>query len=254
MNLRRRQRSRLTSLYIWHRYAGIFAAAFVILISLSGIALNHTDSLQLKKRHLTSDVLLERYSIQSPSNSSRFHTAQHSISQADQLLFIDQVEPLAIDSSLIGAVEHAGFLFVGLNDQLLLFDNEAQLLETIGSLDGVPDTLSRIGLSSQQQLMLLADNQYYRLNDDFGVDKSATKLAIEWSSADEISPAEQTQLERKYRSNIITLETLLLDLHSGRFFGRYGILIFDIIGLILLFLACSGLIIWFKQRPKKSPR
>jgi len=242
MNLRRRQRSKLASLYIWHRYAGIFAAVFVILISLSGITLNHTDSLQLKKRHLTSDILLERYSVQSPSNSKRFHTARHLINQADGLLFIDQAEPLAIDSSLIGAVEHAGFLFVGLNDQLLLFNNEAQLLETIGSLDGVPDTLSRIGRSSQQ-LMLMADNQYYRLNDDFGVEKSTAESPIEWSSADEISLAEQTQLERQYRSNIINLETLLLDLHSRSFFGRYGILIFDIIGLILLFLACSGLII-----------
>ncbi|MEW5009918.1 MAG: PepSY-associated TM helix domain-containing protein [Cycloclasticus sp.] len=254
MNRRRRQRSKLASLYVWHRYAGIFAAIFVILISISGIALNHTDQLKLKKHYLSNSALLERYSVRSPSNSRRFHTAQHSISQADQLLFIDQVEPFAIDSPLIGAVEHAGFLFVGLSDRLLLFNAEAQWLETIGSLDGVPNNISRIGISADTHLVLMAGRQHYRLNDDFGLDKSNTTLGLEWSSADTISPAEKNQLEQQYRANIINLETLLLDLHSGRFFGSYGSLIFDLIGIALLFLSTSGLIIWFQQRPKKSPR
>ncbi len=36
----------LRSLYVWHRYLGLSAALFVILLSATGLALNHTELLQ----------------------------------------------------------------------------------------------------------------------------------------------------------------------------------------------------------------
>jgi len=251
MKRRRRQRSKISSLYIWHRYAGLFAALFVIFISVSGIALNHTDDLKLKKQYLSSNILLDLYRVKAPTKVSHFNTVRHRISQADALLFIDDFPALPITSHVVGAIELNDILFIGLHDHLLLIDHQGQVLETISKLDGVPNNISRIGINQQQHLILLTKTQNYLLTDNFNVSKTKETVGINWSNAVPISQQDKLKLTHQYRSRIINLETLMLDMHSGRFFGAYGHLAFDLIGLVLLFLATTGVIIWFKQRPKK---
>jgi len=248
---RRRRRSKVASLYIWHRYAGLFAALFAIFISVSGIALNHTDDLKLKKQYLSSNVLLDLYRVKAPTKVGQFKTAQHRISQTDAFLFIDDFQALSITSHVVGAIELNDILFIGLHDRLLLIDQQGQVLETISKLDGVPRNISRIGVNQQQQLIMLANTQTYQLTDDFNVIKASQAEDVSWSNATPISQQDKLKLTQQYRSRIISLETLMLDMHSGRFFGTYGHLVFDLIGIILLFLAATGVIIWFKQRPKK---
>lgn len=89
MNNKRRRK--LTPLYIWHRYTGLLAALFVIFISLSGIALNHTDDLALKNQYLSSNFLLERYKVQPPhynqtiqSRATRYHSSRRLIIHQQQ--------------------------------------------------------------------------------------------------------------------------------------------------------------------------
>lgn len=51
----------------------------------------------------------------------------------------------------------------------------------------------------------------------------------------------------------ISLETLIVDLHSGRFFGDAGVLFVDIIGLLICLLAFTGLWAWVNhQRLRKQ--
>ena len=56
---RNKSRARLLrSLYMWHRWLGLAAAAFVILLSLSGLLLNHTEEFALDSRHVSNGALL----------------------------------------------------------------------------------------------------------------------------------------------------------------------------------------------------
>jgi hypothetical protein len=48
----------------------------------------------------------------------------------------------------------------------------------------------------------------------------------------------------------ISWQRLLLDLHSGRWFGAYGVWLVDLAAVILLFLALSGCWIWFSKTRK----
>ena len=47
---------------------------------------------------------------------------------------------------------------------------------------------------------------------------------------------------------IITLERLVIDIHSGRFFGISGVVMTDLAAVAILFLAFSGVCAWFKKR------
>ena len=52
----------------WHRKLGIIAAFFIIFLSLSGVALNHTTALSLDHQPITDKWLLDHYGIAPPSD------------------------------------------------------------------------------------------------------------------------------------------------------------------------------------------
>ncbi len=58
----------------------------------------------------------------------------------------------------------------------------------------------------------------------------------------------QQAITRVYRGEGLSLERLLLDLHSGRIFGSIGVLVYDLLALALGFLSISGLVLWFRSR------
>jgi len=248
MTRKRHQRSKIKSLYLWHRYAGLFAALFVIFVTITGIALNHTDDLAFKKQHISSTILLALYNVHPPTTVLQFKTATRLVTQADDLLFIGKNSVLASQSTLVGAMELEEFLVVALSDRLLLIDAGNQLADTLTDIDGVPSNIINLGKDNHGHLNLLTKQKTYHLDDDLTLKELHFDAPINWSVAEQIPPSLRAEIDLQYKSNIISLETFILDVHSGRFFGSYGTLFFDVIGIILLFLAFTGVIIWLKHR------
>ena len=58
----------------------------------------------------------------------------------------------------------------------------------------------------------------------------------------------QKDLAEQLSGPSISLETVILDLHSGRFFGQFGVLFVDLIGLLVCILSITGLMAWLKHR------
>jgi uncharacterized iron-regulated membrane protein len=47
---------------------------------------------------------------------------------------------------------------------------------------------------------------------------------------------------------MLSTERWLQDLHSGRFFGTFGVLTVDLASALLLILAGTGLVLWWRYR------
>ena len=58
---------------------------------------------------------------------------------------------------------------------------------------------------------------------------------------------ELSLLQSAYRDDQITWLKVIQDLHSGNIFTAQGKLVIDLIGLVLIFLAISGFIIWLPK-------
>jgi len=252
MSNQRKRRNILKSLYLWHRYVGLFATLFIIFITLSGIALNHTDDLALKKQYISSQFLLDSYNIQAPTQLLQFKTPSHTVTQADDFIFINSSDAITADALLIGLVHLDEFLVISLTNVLLLIDSNNQVVETLSGLDGIPNNITGIGYDKNQQVTLLANDQLYRLDSNLNVEQVSWDDNIHWSTEKAMSAAASEAVIQQYKSNIISLETLFLDIHSGRIFGSYGTLFFDLIGVLVLFLALTGIIIWARQRTKQN--
>ena len=73
---------------------------------------------------------------------------------------------------------------------------------------------------------------------------------IKWTEEYSLSDDEREQLLVAYRGNGLKLERVILDLHSGRIFGQYGIYLMDAAAIALLWLSLSGLWVWNSRRRK----
>ena len=82
---------------------------------------------------------------------------------------------------------------------------------------------------------------------------------IHWSVAYALPTVLHNAVVDQYRGQVLSLERLLLDLHSGRFFGGNGVYVMDTAAILLVFLAMSGTWIWIyriikQRRHHKRPR
>ena len=58
--------------------------------------------------------------------------------------------------------------------------------------------------------------------------------------------------KQRFRSQFLTLERIIVDGHSGRLFGLFGVLLMDLVAVLLILLSVSGVYIWLRKGKKKS--
>jgi len=246
---RTRTRSRLLrSLYIWHRYFGLATALFVVILSITGLALNHTESLQLDARHVQSDILLDWYGIHGPDTIISYRAGTHAISQLGSHIYQDLQLVPAAEGKLAGAVDFAGLIVAGLEEGLLLLTAEGELIEQLGPAAGVPGGIQAVGTDASGKLVIKTAQGEYQTDENFLEWAIATESNVTWSVA---TPPEQ-ELARALRDNWrgtgLSLERVLLDVHSGRILGNAGVWLVDAAAVLFLLLAGSGLWLWSRRR------
>lgn len=249
MSHRRKHRIKLKSLYVWHRYAGLCAALLAVILALTGIALNHTEDLKLDQRFVRSAWVLDWYGIRAPETATSFGTPTASVTLLGRQLYVGERPLPGEHDRLIGAVSTGDLLFVAVDDRLLLTEPRGDLLAELTGLDGVPPGLRRLGLESGNQPVIETGTGRYRPMADYvSWDRLPASAEIDWAEPETLAPSRRAWLEHDYRGRILPWERVLLDVHSGRFFGDYGVWAMDAAALILLFLAGSGVLIWMKRK------
>lgn len=229
----------------WHSRVGVWLFWLLILLSLTGIALNHTDRLGLAKISLTHTALLNWYGLDAApavehSLHGRHYQLETTVSGEQWIgtLYSDGRAVAPCPPPLLGAVELAGQLPFGAvlcRDELLLITAEGQLVDSWQPVAGLPSGL--VTLEAGEQLVgRHSDGRGWALNTDQFI---ATAVA---AGAPQAAPAHRA-------ATGVSLQTLLLDLHSGRLFGPLGIWVVDIAGILFCLLALTGL--WsFIRRPR----
>lgn len=238
----------LRSLYIWHRYIGLVAAVFVILLTATGLVLNHTEDLLLDSRHVGSGLMLDWYGIDAPDDISGYRVGATSVSAVGNRVYWNTQQIPRASAPLLGAVGFAGLVVIAIEGQLLLFTPEGELVERLGGAAGVPAGMQALGLTPAGELAIHAAHGFYRTDDSFLEWLETDSLEAAWSEATEPTPALRSALQQAWRGTGLTLERVLLDLHSGRILGSWGIYLMDAAAVLFLLLAISGVWLWGKRR------
>lgn len=249
---------KLRSMYIWHRYVGISAALLVLILAVTGLMLNHTGELELDSQHIQNNWLLDHYGISAPQEVRSYQVNDRWLSQWGDRLFLDQVDLGATSQPLFGMLFYDGMFVLALQSEVWLLTVEGDVIEKMRGTEGIPAGISAIGLTDEGRVAVMAAHGVYTADQSLVIWEDAPEAITVWVDSAEL-PAQLKQiLLEKYRGHGLSLERVILDLHSGRLFGAYGIYVMDAAAVLMVFLALSGTWIWgirhVRTRQRKNTR
>jgi hypothetical protein len=248
-----RRRPRLVGLlWHWHRRLGVLAAFFAVVLAVTGIVLNHSAELGLDRSFVDSPWLSRAYGDDS-TDLPAFQLGEHWISRAaNGRVYLDAVDVAPCSGKLVGAVESDDVLIAGCAEELLLVTGSGELVESINASTGLPVPLQAVGFLDNT-IALQAEGIWW-LADldqmDFSHRASAGGAVIRQLVPDRLPDNIRTKIP--VPDQWLSWERLLLDLHSGRVFGRIGVFWVDAVGVLVGSLAISGTAMWWLHRRRKQ--
>ena len=247
---RRKQRFKLSSFYVWHRYMGVSAAVFVLIVAVTGLLLNHTEDFQFDSDHIKSDWVLDWYGIRAPDSMQSFLAGDRHLTLMGEHLYLNRREIEGSYRQLLGAVLFNDTFIVAMSHTILLLTPRGEIIEQLQDKDGVPAGIEQIGIDADGAVIVRTSHDYYQPDADFIHWKKADKdfTRVRWAKPSLLEPRLKNALQRHYRGEVLPVERVILDLHSGRFFGRLGPWLFDAAAVLLMLLSLSGGWIWLKRR------
>lgn len=244
------------SWYRVHRVLGLVSALFVLLLALTGLALNHTHRLDLDDRHVAPDWLLDWYGVRAAPEPVSYEAGGRRVTRLGRQLWVGSEPVLERVPALAGAVESGRFLVAALGGEVALFTADGSLVERLGPEAGVPGGIQRMGALEDGGIVVETPRGAFRTDAAFGGWQPAAVDGADWSRPSTLPAELRRRLERAWRGRGLTLERVLLDLHSGRVLGRFGVWLMDAMAAIFVFLAATGLWIWTRRRngPRRARR
>ncbi|TMH44595.1 MAG: hypothetical protein E6H56_01530 [Betaproteobacteria bacterium] len=221
----------------WHARIGFAAMLFFLVLAATGLALNHGPDLSLDGRFVHAEWLARWYGIKSEAPRHAFRSGHHVLTAANGRWLLDGKISGERLPQPVGLVELASIFVVASDTALYVYRENGELIEKLGpgALPGSP--VRAIGSSARRIVLRTASGIF--ASADAVSWRPGSERSVRWSAPADLSISEQQAYEEALAPGI-SLEQLLLDLHSGRFAGRYGPLVVDSLALLLAILSLTG--------------
>ena len=228
---------------------GLFGAAFLILLVVTGVAVQHPTALGLDQRYVQSPSLLAWYGISPPEVAYLYVDQGIAYAQLDERTYRGQQQLVEVEGELRGVKTVTGVSLVATTRGVWLYDADARFVDRFDP-PGIP---LRLGNSGDAAL-LETDRGTFLADADFlsWSLRSATDAPLaNWAIAAPPTEEHRHAFQRLYLDKVVSWERLLIDLHSGRLFGWLGPYVMDAAALGLLIVAITGLLL--AARPPRPP-
>ena len=106
-----------------------------------------------------------------------------------------------------------------------------------------------IGISANGDLVIRAAHGDYIADLDKMDWHDSSSPNVTWAHEAPIPNDLRQGLIEAYRGVGLPLERVILDLHSGRIFGKWGVYLIDSMAVLFLLLAMSGIWMWLHRSP-----
>jgi hypothetical protein len=232
----------------WHRWLAGGAAVFMLLVTVTGLLLNHADHFGLGTLHIRHPWLLARYGLTAPEPGPAYRADGRVVGQLGRQLFVDEQPVDELAGNLAGAVGCGEFLIVVSEGEALLLTADGQVADRLTPALGLPPGIQRLG-SNANGVVVEAEAGFYTSSCDLVAWLAADAADdVRWVASSTAPPAMVEAWRRHYLGDGITWERLILDLHSGRFLGGLRVLAYDLFGIAVLLAIVGGLLLLRRGR------
>lgn len=236
----------------WHRRIGLVAAALVVVLAISGVALNHTTELGLDRMHVPPSWLPDGSGPTSDARMHGYRVGQQQLTTLEDRVFLDGVMIPQTLEGIVGAVKIANAIAVAGRSEILLLSETGELIERITAL---PTPLTGIGVTPDGRVAIaLAPNLVFSSDVSLLEWQQVQDSRIVWTTTSIIPENIREQVSLAHHGVGVSMERLVLDVHSGRILGHYGPWLMDGAAILLLLLAATGLFGWLRGRNRKGMR
>jgi hypothetical protein len=229
----------------WHARIGFAAVVFFLFLAVTGVILNHGSALGLDTRYLHAAWLVRWYGLAPETPHHAFRTGRHDLIAANGRWLLDGRVSGDAFPQPIGLVELPDMVVVASSASLYLYGKDGALIDRLdrSELPGIP--VQAIG-SGARQLVVRTGAGTFESPDALSW-RPAPRDAIAWSAPAELSAADRERYAEMLEPGV-SVQRLLQDLHSGRFAGRYGPLVVDLLAVFLALLSLSGAWLFLRHR------
>ena len=228
---------------------GLAAMVFFLLLAVTGVVLNHSTELGLDNRYVHASWVARWYGISAEAPRHTFRAGVHDLIAANGRWALDGRISGDKFPEPIGLVELPDMVVVAGSTSLYLYGKDGALIDRLerSALPAVP--VQAIGAGASQLVLRTASGTFESSNALSW--QRAPRDGIAWSSPADLSVDERERYARLLEPGV-SVERILLDLHSGRFGGRYGPLLVDLLAVFLGVLSLSGAWLFFKRKHRRE--
>lgn len=232
----------------WHARIGVLVAIFLLFLSFTGLAINHSDGLGLNKQQINTGWLMRWYGLKPSIPDHGFLFKDGYVAATDGRWVMDGKLLAEPTQAPIGAVSWGRMRGLANADVLYLYLADGRLVDKLSGAALPTSPIQAIG-NVDGKLAIKTAKGNYATEDGLNWQHLAAGEPA-WSSAQRLPQSTSASLRQTFAPSL-SLERIVLDLHSGRIFGRYGPILMDIAALVLIVLALSGLWIYLRSYRRK---
>ncbi len=230
-----------------HRSIGAAISLFVLLLSITGLLLNHSIDLKLDKHYLTWPWLLNHYGVSSVQADAVYLLDHSVITQFGTEVFVNAKPVTHTQRPLLGGITLDDVVILATDDALILLTADGEFIERMAGAAGVPPMIQNIGLFHGDPVIQTREGMW---RSDFMLEQwePISLQGIGWSIPSPMPESIRNELTEYFHGEGVTVEHVLLDMHNGRILGQLGVWLLDLVGVLLIVLSLTGIWIWLRRK------
>jgi len=240
------RRGRATLLAL-HRQLGIVAALIVVALTITGLLINHAPALGLDQSMVAQSWILRLYNPNAAPQVHAFRAGETWAVWANGNVLLAGEQTAEVDAAPVGLADAGPVLVMAFPEQALVAMPDGRLVEALGAA-ALPGRVEAIAGRDDGRGVVVRTPEGCFHSDAAVVNWEPGDCAAAWSTPRPLPDAQRARLGDRLGGADIPWERVLLDLHSGRLFGRVGVWIVDLTGIALLILAGTGAVNWWTGR------
>jgi len=229
-----------------HRKIGVLASFFVMILSLTGLTLNHTVDLELDSHIVNVLPLNMWYGLAPKSPPKTYKAGKLWVTVLDKSLYVGRYPVGKISDHIIGAIFWEDGALVAQSRELTFYSDEGQVFDQ-KNFESLPGVILAIGKTKENHVALKTSKGVFSADEELE-NWQPSKENIVWAKNSTAPKKLTTEVIAVHSGRGLPASRIMLDLHSGRIFGRWGPYVMDGAAVLLLLLTMTGLYNWSKRR------